>query len=205
MAGALVLAGGASSRMGRDKASLELGGRSLLARVLDCLGTCCAPLVVSARAGQVLPALERAYLRVDDPVAGAGPLVGLVAGLGRLAELGVAEAYVGACDAAALSEAHVEFMLARLQAGTGAAAVPREPAGFVHPLAAAVRVRPMLERARAALDADQRRLQQLFRAPGIDQVGVGELPDTGVLAPCNTPEQLRELSSRLGLPTPPPA
>jgi molybdenum cofactor guanylyltransferase len=33
----VVLAGGASSRMGRDKASLQLHGQSLLQRTLDCL------------------------------------------------------------------------------------------------------------------------------------------------------------------------
>lgn len=203
MAGALVLAGGGSSRMGRDKATLVLGGRPLLARVLDCLRGSCDPLVVSARPGQVLPTFEFAYQRVDDPVAGAGPLVGLVAGLERLAALEVREAYVGACDAAALSETHVEFMLARLREGSGPAAVPCELEGFVHPLAAAVRVAPMLQRARAALEADQHRLQRLFRGPGIDRVKVEALPDAGVLAPCNTPDQLRALSSRLGLPTPP--
>src|SRR5262245_53498609 len=48
LAGA-VLAGGESRRMGTDKAQLEVGGITLLARQLDVLRACgAAPLVVSS-------------------------------------------------------------------------------------------------------------------------------------------------------------
>ena len=46
----VVLAGGQSSRFGSDKALAELGGRTLLARAIDALATCCDHVVVAGRA-----------------------------------------------------------------------------------------------------------------------------------------------------------
>lgn len=69
----LVLTGGSSRRMGRDKAALPIGGRSLAARVAACLSDVVAPVL------EVGPG--RSGLRVapeDRP--GAGPLTALVAG-----------------------------------------------------------------------------------------------------------------------------
>jgi len=44
--GAILLAGGLSSRMGRDKASLEIGGRTMLERLLLILRPLVAETVV---------------------------------------------------------------------------------------------------------------------------------------------------------------
>lgn len=194
MAAALILAGGASSRMGRDKAAIVVAGQPLLARVLASVAPRCRPIVVAARAGQVLPAVAVAYERVDDPPAlvGGGPLVGIVAGLERLAARGAAHAYLGSCDAIGLGDDHVAFMLAELDADPHASvAIVRDRAGRLHPLAAAVRVGPVLAHARAALDAGERRLQRVFAtlpAPAI--VEPAALPRPEALAPCNTPAQL---------------
>jgi molybdopterin-guanine dinucleotide biosynthesis protein A len=201
MAAAIVLAGGGSRRMGRDKAWLELEGQTLLARVIELLAGRCAPIVVSARPGQVLPEVVGIEVwRVDDPTADAGPLVGLHGALERLAAAGVTTGYLGSCDAAALSERHVELMLERLRTSSGAiAAVPVESDGRRHPLAAALDVVGMRARTAAQLAAHDQRLQTLFRGPGIVAVPVAELPDPEVLAPCNTPEQWAALLTRLGV------
>ncbi|MFO7566166.1 MAG: molybdenum cofactor guanylyltransferase [Enhygromyxa sp.] len=196
-AAAIVLAGGASRRMGRDKASIELDGRPLLAHVIELLARRCAPILVSARPGQEVPEIAGIELwRVDDPVPDAGPLVGLHAALERLAAGGVERAYLGSCDAAGLSERHVELMLGRLR-GSAIAAVPVEPDGRRHPLAAAVDVAGLLARASAELTAGRQRLQALFVGPGIVEVPVAELPDPEVIAPCNTPQEWAALLKRL--------
>jgi Molybdopterin-guanine dinucleotide biosynthesis protein A len=44
----VVLAGGASRRMGRDKAFLDLGGRPLIAHVLERMGEVCAETLIVA-------------------------------------------------------------------------------------------------------------------------------------------------------------
>jgi molybdopterin-guanine dinucleotide biosynthesis protein A len=200
MDGAVVLAGGASTRMGSDKAWLDLDGRPLLEVVVSTLARCCAPIVIAARQGQRLPALDGfAVERVDDPVADGGPLVGVVAGLERLAARGIERAYLGSCDAASVSVRHVEFMLAQLGAALQIdpdvrAVVPCDPDGRVHPLASAVAVPAMLAHAKAELARGQLRLQRVFGGGQLRTVAAAALPDPRVLLPCNTPAQWRALS-----------
>lgn len=198
-AAAIVLAGGGSRRMGRDKAWLELDGRPLLARVIETLARECSPIVVSCRPGQALPeSLGVERWRVDDPTPDAGPLVGLHAALERLRALAVTQAYLSSCDAAGLSERHVQFMLERLRAEPGAiATVPVESDGRRHPLAAAIDVTQMHARATAQLAAGDARLQSLFVDPRVVEIPIAELPDPEVLAPCNTPEEWADLTTRL--------
>jgi molybdopterin-guanine dinucleotide biosynthesis protein A len=184
--------------MGQDKAWLELDGQPLLARVIELLARCCAPIVVSARPGQSLPTFAGAQTwRVDDPLADAGPLVGVLAALDRLESHGAAVAYLCACDAAGLSERHVTFMLERLRMSDGAiAAVPIDPDGRRHPLAAALGVATMRARAAAQLAAGDLRLQSLFHAARVVEIPRAELPDPEVLAPCNTQQQWAQLLTR---------
>ena len=51
---ALVLAGGKSTRMGRDKASLCLYGKTLLERVLEAVASLCREVVLVTAQGQRL-------------------------------------------------------------------------------------------------------------------------------------------------------
>ncbi|KIG12894.1 hypothetical protein DB30_00915 [Enhygromyxa salina] len=185
--------------MGTDKAWLEFHGRPLLEQVVCVLGGCCDLIVVAARPGQQLPSLVGYPVeRVDDSVQNGGPLVGVVAGLERLAARGVELAYLGSCDAAALSARHVAFMFAQLQAAQRRdpqvyAAAPREPDGRLHPLAAAVAVGQMLGHAKAELARGQLRLQRVFHAAQVEWVDAAALPDPNALLPCNTPAQWQAL------------
>ena len=93
---AIVLAGGASRRMGRDKATLELSGRTFVERAVTTLATRCAPVFVVAAPGQPLPALDAEVLR--DDVRGVGPLLATARGLRAAAEAGLERAFVCAVD-----------------------------------------------------------------------------------------------------------
>jgi molybdenum cofactor guanylyltransferase len=75
--GGYVLAGGKSSRMGCDKASLELGGRPLIAWAVSKLRSLCADVRVLSGDAQLA---EFAPL-VEDLHTGCGPLGGIEAGL----------------------------------------------------------------------------------------------------------------------------
>ncbi len=82
----LVLVGGGSVRMGRDKAALRLGGESLLCRTARLAGRFCEEVWVSGRdPASVDPAAASLVAGwLPDPVRGVGPLAGLVAGLRAL-------------------------------------------------------------------------------------------------------------------------
>lgn len=73
----VILAGGSSRRMGRDKATVEVAGRTMADWVSDALGAVCAQVVT---AGRPLPGLEA----VPDPgIIQRGPLAGLVGAFHR--------------------------------------------------------------------------------------------------------------------------
>ncbi|MFP3940490.1 MAG: molybdenum cofactor guanylyltransferase [Thermoanaerobaculia bacterium] len=68
-----VLAGGASSRMGRDKAALVVEGRSLARRAADTLAAVCSEVVLADRGRGVVPGVRS----VPDG-AGRGPAAGIL-------------------------------------------------------------------------------------------------------------------------------
>ena len=71
----VILAGGKSSRMGRDKALLPVGGRPLLAVQAERWRGVFDALVISADTGERFAALELAGARiVEDVRPGAGPM-----------------------------------------------------------------------------------------------------------------------------------
>src|SRR5690242_17474300 len=76
MAGVL-LTGGASSRMGTDKARLVVDGETLAARGARVLADVCDPVIEVGPGVSGLPAIE------EEP-RGGGPLVALLAGRGAL-------------------------------------------------------------------------------------------------------------------------
>lgn len=92
----IVLAGGASRRMGTDKAALELGGRTLLQHAVDALERADVGSIVVVGAADRSAPTVRATVRAAvhsigpvrfevDAVPGEGPLRGLAAGLAAAA------------------------------------------------------------------------------------------------------------------------
>ncbi|WP_278315127.1 molybdenum cofactor guanylyltransferase [Lolliginicoccus levis] len=75
----IILVGGQSRRMGRDKATLKWGGATLAEHLVARLARRCAPIIVVAAPGQALP-ITGARI-VEDPIAHQGPLRGLATGL----------------------------------------------------------------------------------------------------------------------------
>lgn len=89
-----ILAGGASRRMGRDKAMVEVAGRSMLERVGEALSVVTDRVVVAGREGTV-----SGYRGVPDLVDGpVGPLAGLAAALDEAARVGAEAVLAVAVD-----------------------------------------------------------------------------------------------------------
>jgi molybdopterin-guanine dinucleotide biosynthesis protein A len=126
---AVILAGGQSSRMGRDKAALELAGETLLARQIKLVQAAgAAEVFISGRSG-------RDYTRFGCPVLAdnffqAGPLAGIESALQKCRNPLL---LVLAVDMPQMSAAVLEDLLK--QSGGGNGIIPRL-AGHVEPLAA---------------------------------------------------------------------
>lgn len=198
--GAIVLAGGKSSRMGRDKWRIELGGRTVLERIADELrGKVDALTVVlpfdaaAATLREVEASLGARAIR--DETAGGGPLAGIAAGL---------RAFAG--DAALVAAADMPFVRWPLAAALFAAceapgvdcALP-VVAGRAHPLFAAYR-RDVL----ASLDAyyrdDGRKVTEWvgrLRAATLDEAALARVgADETALFNMNAPEHV-EIAERM--------
>ncbi len=89
---AAVIAGGASSRFGSDKALAPLDGRPLIAHVIDRLRPQADALVVVGRAHPGQPTVG------DRPGPGLGPLAGLNAALAYAAAHGFETVLTAGCD-----------------------------------------------------------------------------------------------------------
>ena len=106
---AVVLAGGASRRMGRDKATLPYLDRTLIEYVVSVVRQRCAPILVIAAPGQQLPDLDAEVLR--DAVRGVGPLVATGRGLRAAADAGAPRAFVCAVDMPFLDPVLIDVLL----------------------------------------------------------------------------------------------
>ncbi len=135
---ALILAGGNSRRMGRDKAGLLLGDETLLWRVAAVLQRSFPRVVVSVRQ----PRPEIPFPQVCDDPALAGPLAGLAAGL---ASADTQWVFAVACDMPFLSQPVIERLA---QHRPGCQAVVPVVQGHLQPLAAfyAVTCLPVIRR-----------------------------------------------------------
>jgi molybdopterin-guanine dinucleotide biosynthesis protein A len=78
----VVLCGGQSRRMGRDKALIELDGESLVARATRTLAAVCDEVWLAT--GSTPRYVDLGLHSVLDALEGAGPLAGLTAALGEL-------------------------------------------------------------------------------------------------------------------------
>ncbi|HEY1965281.1 MAG TPA: molybdenum cofactor guanylyltransferase [Acidobacteriaceae bacterium] len=191
-----VLAGGRSLRMGRDKAQVELAGRTLLGRMLEKLEA----LGVRARvAGLREPVGGVTAEVIPDAHPDCGPLSGMEIALGRSkAEL----VLVLGVDLPLLETEFLSWMLRRA-ATTGAMATIPVLLGKPQPLCAVYRGE-LIHGVRAALEAgDYKMTAAVERASpndGIDCFAVERVAATGAwrsrrplhwqFMNCNTPEEL---------------
>jgi molybdopterin-guanine dinucleotide biosynthesis protein A len=104
-----VLAGGASRRIGRDKATLPYLGTTLVEHIVSVVSDRCAPVFVIAAPGQPIPKVKADVLR--DDVRGVGPLVATGRGLRAAAEAGVVWAFVCAVDMPFLDTALIDILV----------------------------------------------------------------------------------------------
>jgi molybdopterin-guanine dinucleotide biosynthesis protein A len=147
----LVLAGGRSSRMGRDKAALvHPDGRTLLRRCHDLLREAgCETIAISLRHDQEIPAgLDGVEIVRDPEGASLGPIAGIVAAM-RLDP--AADWLVLACDLPRLDAATLAHLISSKQSDEKFLAYRSEFDGLPEPLCTlySQAALPILEQAQA--------------------------------------------------------
>jgi molybdopterin-guanine dinucleotide biosynthesis protein A len=183
--GAIVLAGGRSSRMGAPKALLEWHGGTLVRRVTGILQRLADPVVVVHADGQELPPLPGVE-RVVDRAPDRGPLEGIAAGLRAVASRCPA-VFVSATD---LPFLHPDLVLA-LATGRGEndVAVPVAD-GHVHHLCA-VYGSDLLPAVEQQLAGDRLRVGLLLEAIDVLRLDATALPHPESLRNLNTGDSYR--------------
>lgn len=104
----LVLAGGRSRRMGRDKALLRRGGATQLERAVDLLGRHTARVFISTRADQSEDRERRRFPQIVDRHTDIGPVAGILSALEEHPEVSW---LVLACDLPNIDDATLAFLL----------------------------------------------------------------------------------------------
>lgn len=196
----LILAGGAGRRLGGvDKALLPLGGRPLLAHVVQRLAPQCADLILSANGDAARFARFGLAVVADAAPTGRGPLAGIQAGLAWLA------ARRPDLDRLASVPVDCPFLphdlVARLDAGlaaTGAPAAIAHAGGRLHPTVGlwTPRVAPALE---AALARGAFAVAAFVRAEGGIVVDMPD-GDGAAFLNVNRPDDLARAADRLRSP-----
>lgn len=182
----IVLAGGASRRMGHDKAFLALGGQSLIEVVIERLAQVCREVLVVA--GDTQPYVGLGVPVVEDRFRGVGVLGGLHAGLEAAAhELTLA---VG-CDMPFLN-LHLLRTFADWAEGFDVAVLRHEDEEQVEPLHGAYR-RTCLPAMEVAIRAGRRRIISFFPYVKVRYVSPAEVtpldPGLRSFRNVNTPEE----------------
>ncbi|MEE6178561.1 molybdenum cofactor guanylyltransferase [Mycobacterium sp. 050134] len=189
----VVLAGGASRRMGRDKAGMPVPGSSdgagaitMVEQVVGVLRQRCEPVLVMAAQGQPLPPLQAQIVR--DELRGLGPLAATARALRTAAEAGARYAFVCAVDMPFLAADLIDE-LTRMAVETGAEVVlPWD--GQDHYLAAVYRT-DLADRADALVSAGERKMRALVDSSDAQRIVTS---DSRSLTNVNSDADLRALT-----------
>lgn len=128
---AVVVAGGSARRMGGvDKLALEVGGRTLLDRVLDAVRPLCDEVVV---VGPTRPTTVDGVTFTMEGVPGGGPVPAVAAGLAVVDGAAVA---VLAADLPMLTTGHLDQLFAAVSGPSVEVAAAVDDRGRLHPLLA---------------------------------------------------------------------
>jgi molybdopterin-guanine dinucleotide biosynthesis protein A len=185
-----VLAGGKSTRMGRDKAFVEFNGLTLLARALEVMRLITSDVRIVGAREKFAPFAPV----VEDVFRDRGPLGGIHAALrASSTELNL----MLAVDMPFVSVAFLQYLVNQARSAADAAVVvPRSDSRF-QPLCAVYR-RKFADAAGQALLAERNKIGLLFDAVETRVIGEEEMDRAGfsdsIFRNLNTPEQLEEQS-----------
>ncbi|MDA0706706.1 MAG: NTP transferase domain-containing protein [Proteobacteria bacterium] len=179
----LVLAGGESRRMGRDKALLIRDGQSQLAYLAALLGKVTRRVFVSARSTQRQDAERSRYDLIVDRYADIGPMAGILSALEEHPDV---DWLVVACDLPNVDEPTLRFLLEHRSAEKPFTAFRSSYDGLPEPLCAVYRSDSAAVLRQYVADGVVCPRKVLIRSDS----ELLEQPDPGALDNINTPDDL---------------
>jgi molybdopterin-guanine dinucleotide biosynthesis protein A len=194
----LILAGGRSRRMGRDKTLLPLGSETVLQRIARTFAALSDNVILVAGHGASEPAGHPFSRILHDEHPDLGPLEGLRVGLQHLADRPMV--IVGTCDAPLVVPEVYLSMLRQLQSAPQTDAVVPRIDGQTWPLTAVyrTRVREVVNRMVAERQLRVRDLLQRIRVDDLDPEEFRKLDPHGkTLRNINTREEYQLLLQEL--------
>ena len=175
MKGALILAGGKSTRFGTDKAQTQLGGRPLIAHVLRAAARVAGEVVVAigreSRIDVYKKLLPSSAQVVKDRLRVKSPLVGILTGFQAMkSEYSV----VLSCDTPFVKDSVLRLLFKR--AVHSDAAIPKWPNGDIEPLQSVYKVRSVIPAAKLSLRRHEfRNVDMIKRLNRVNYVPVQEI------------------------------
>ena len=194
---AFILSGGRSSRMGRDKNSLLLGNRTLLARAIETAQAAGGVVFVVGPQTSLEAASADASVRiVEDRFRGQGPLAGIHAALkASSTDLN----FIMAVDMPFVTPGLIQYLVQRAARTEALVVVPRT-GKHLHPLCAVYR-RAFAAIAEPALVAGNNKIDALFSSTAVEHVREDELTNAGFVVSIfdnvNSPEDFARAEARL--------
>jgi molybdopterin-guanine dinucleotide biosynthesis protein A len=184
---AFILAGGRSSRMGTDKALLELAGKSLIVRAVELARDTVPDVTIVGDPGKFAPFGSV----IEDVYRDHGPLGGIHAALTH------SEAEVNlilAVDLPFVPAEFLKYLLTRAESSNATITVP-SIGGYFQPLCGVYRKAFKIV-AEHALSQGRNKIDQLFRDVSLCAVSEEEILangfDSSIFRNLNTPEDWRE-------------
>lgn len=189
---ALILAGGQSTRMGKDKALLPIEGKPLLYRLASQTAAFAQTVTIAIGSPQreslyreALGDLAPQVNFVADEFPGCGPLSGLHAGLSAIADGYV---FVIACDMPQVSTPLVQQLLGRIDSGADVIHTAGQPFHALYQSRVAAQVQ-------AALEAKDYRLMGLLNRIHTIELAPLEGDQSTVFTNLNTPEDYNKYTA----------
>lgn len=187
----LVLAGGSSSRMRRDKAALEYRGKAQLERTVELAKRYVEEVFVSVRSAQTGDPARARHALIVDTVPGEGPIIGIRSAFAAHPEVAW---LVLACDLPFLSDTALAQLLDARDPTKSATAFRSAHDGLPEPLCAIWEPRAAAELAAHQAGGSDCPRKFLLR----HAVKLLEPEDREALDNVNTPDEYADATSRLG-------
>jgi molybdopterin-guanine dinucleotide biosynthesis protein A len=190
-----VLAGGASRRMGFDKARLPFGSERMLDRQIRLLRAICRSVSIIGPRDKFAETGIQVY---EDEIPGKGPLGGIHTGLRRAR---TEFSLFLSCDMPLMEERFLRYLCEQALASRASATVPPPWKRGRYPLCAVLR-RRALSRVRSCLASGQNQVGRIFSSSQRRTISKAEFARAGfsprIFCNLNTPEEYERMRQQWG-------